>query len=195
LPALVQAFGRLQQRCAAPGKPQLRLALVGAGPQASSFQGMQVPGLVLPGEQHGLSLARWYSSADVFAFPSCSETFGNSVLEAQASGLPVVAYSCQVINERVSDGSDGFLAPLKGSLVEPLERLVVNPGLRASFAREARAKAERQSWQAVFDGLEQRYYDLVDGERQRQRALLEPKRVPDLTWPASVPSGISVLSR
>jgi hypothetical protein len=106
-----------------------------------------------------------------------------------------VAFDCQAINERVSHGVDGFLAPLGGSLVEPLDRLIRNADLRASFAFESRAKAERQSWQAVFDGLEKRYYDLVDGERQRQQALLEPGRVPDLTWPASVPSGISVLSR
>jgi len=194
LATLVQAFGRLQ-RGTASSKSRLRLALVGAGPLAASFQALQLPGLVLAGEQHGLSLARWYASADIFAFPSCSETFGNSVLEAQASSLPVVAFDCQAINERVSHGLDGFLTPLQGNLVEPLERLIHNPDLRASFALSARAKAVSQSWKAVFDGLEKRYYDLVDGERQRQQALLEPVRVPDLTWPASVPSGISVLSR
>lgn len=194
LPALVQAFGQLQRRVDSSER-RVRLALIGAGPLAASFQALQMPGLILAGEQHGQSLARWYASADIFAFPSCSETFGNSVLEAQASGLPVVAFDCQVINERVSHGTDGFLTPLQGNLSESLERLVRRPDLRACFALEARAKAERQSWKAVFDGLEKRYYDLVDGERLRQQAQMEPARLPDLAWPVSVPSGISVLSR
>jgi hypothetical protein len=82
---------------------RVRLVLVGAGPEEELLRRAQLPG-VLAGEQHGLALSRWYASADVFGFPSLSETFGNVVLEARASGLPVVGFDCQGVNERVAPG-------------------------------------------------------------------------------------------
>src|SRR5262249_35530203 len=89
LPALLAAFARLRQQAAPPRRERLRLALVGDGPLAGQ---LQAPGMVLAGERHGDDLARWYASGDVFAFPSRSETFGNVLLEAQASGLAVVGF-------------------------------------------------------------------------------------------------------
>jgi glycosyltransferase involved in cell wall biosynthesis len=161
LMALVQAFARLRQQ-APPGlRERLRLALVGGGPLTASLKVAGYPGIILAGEQRGLSLSRWYASADVFAFPSLSETFGNVMLEAQASGLPVVGFDCQGVNERVAPEEDGLLVPVGGDLAPPLLRLCADAALRRRFGAAARAKAERQDWKPIFDELEDRYRRLI----------------------------------
>jgi glycosyltransferase involved in cell wall biosynthesis len=161
LDALLRAFARLRDQVEPPARDRLRLALVGGGPLESSLRPGQTPGVVLAGMQHGQALSRWYASADLFAFPSLSETFGNVVLEAQASGLPVVAFDCPGVNERVESGWDGLLVPPGGDLTPPLRRLCADRATRAAMGRAACAKAERQDWKPIFDDLERRYLGLV----------------------------------
>lgn len=109
----------------------------------------------------GAELSRWYSSADVFAFPSLSETFGNVVLEAQASGLAVVGFDTQGVNEQVTPEVTGLLVEPGGDLVSALRRLCDDPALRRRLARAARQRAERLDWQPIFDELESRYQRLL----------------------------------
>jgi glycosyltransferase involved in cell wall biosynthesis len=159
LDALLAAFARLRQQL--PREKRVRLALVGSGPLAETLAGRPLPDVVLAGERHGEDLARWYASGDVFAFPSCSETFGNVVLEAQASGLPVVGFDTQGVNERVRPGIDGVLVPAGGDLSAALRLLCEDGALRARFAEAARTAAERQDWKPIFDDLEKRYLELA----------------------------------
>ena len=151
------------------GTARLKLALVGGGPLAGQLQLSPLPHVILAGERHGTDLARWYASGDVFAFPSCSETFGNVVLEAQASGLPVVGFDTQGVNERVAHGMDGFLVPTNTSMAPALRQLCDDADLRRRFARAARAKAEAQDWAPIFDRLEQTYLRLVE-EHEAKRS-------------------------
>ncbi len=163
LAALLEAFARLRRQTPEPARGRLRLALVGGGP----LEVPPAPGLILAGEKHGEELSRWFASADVFAFPSRSETFGNVVLEAQASGLPVVGYDCPGVNERVEHGVDGLLVPPGGDFAGALALLCSDPARRASRGAAARAKAERQGWPAIFDDLEDKYRCLIDSHAPR----------------------------
>ena len=161
LPALLQAFSRLRARL--PSGDGLRLALVGGGPLTEGLMRSTPPGVLLAGEQRGANLSRWYASGDLFAFPSQSETFGNVVLEAQASGLAVVGYDCQGVNEQVIPGVNGLLVPPDDDLVCALEELCLDPVRRRSMGDAARARAVGLDWGPIFDDLESRYRGLIAG--------------------------------
>jgi glycosyltransferase involved in cell wall biosynthesis len=156
LGALLSAFGRLRGHGL-----RVRLALVGGGPLEERLRAACPPDVVMPGYQHGEALARWYASADVFAFPSLTETFGNVILEAQASALPVVGFRCPALAERVADGADGFLVGNVDGMAMALARLIADAGLRRRFGNAARIKAEGQDWEPIFDRLEARYGDVI----------------------------------
>ena len=187
LSALLAAFARLRQRLPSPLDESVRLAVVGDGPLFDSLRTSQTPAVLFPGAQHGAALSRWYAGADVFAFPSQSETFGNVVLEAQASGLPTAGYDCQGVNERVTHGVDGLLAPAGGDLTDNLEVLCRNYPLRQRMGAAARRTAERQDWEPIFDGLEQRYFQLAP-ERPAVSGDSTPWRTPakGRRWAGSV---------
>ncbi|MBB6184646.1 glycosyltransferase family 4 protein [Oleiagrimonas soli] len=99
----IHAYYAMRQRC-----PDLRYVWVGDGPAREAVQRAH-PEFVFMGMQHDEALARCYASADVFVFPSRSETFGNVILEALASGLPTVAFDSGAAHEHVRSGHNGYL--------------------------------------------------------------------------------------
>ena len=82
---------------------------MGDGPEEAYLRN-QLPDAVFAGMRRGESLATHYASADLFLFPSCTETFGNVTLEAMASGLPLVAYNYAAAAQHVQHGIHGLLA-------------------------------------------------------------------------------------
>jgi glycosyltransferase involved in cell wall biosynthesis len=101
LPLLVRAFRALQAQ-----RPQARLVVVGDGPVRGELEGL-APDAVFAGVRRGDELSRHFASADLFVFPSRSETFGNVVLEAMASGLPTIAFDYGATREHLVDGRHG----------------------------------------------------------------------------------------
>lgn len=148
--------------------PEARLAIVGDGPQRhvleASFRGMPV---VFTGYLNGEDLAAAYASSDLFVFPAANETFGNVVLEAMASGLPVITPGAGGPLDFVGQGQNGFLFDPERveSLIHHVSRLVKNPDLAHSMGQVGRKYAERRDWGSIFDCLLLDYQQAIDRKR------------------------------
>jgi glycosyltransferase involved in cell wall biosynthesis len=132
-----------------------RLVLVGDGPSRARFE-REHPDHVYAGMRHGEDLAAHYASADLFLFPSLTETYGNVVLEAMASGLPVVAYRMAAAAELIRHGHNGMLAEpgLPGRFAESAHQLVSHPASRARIGAEAAHSVSALDWERIHERLE-----------------------------------------
>ncbi|HET9050818.1 MAG TPA: HAD-IB family hydrolase, partial [Candidatus Dormibacteraeota bacterium] len=138
----------------AAANPQLSVLLVGAGPQLDELRRIAPPNVRLSGLLEGDDLGDVYSAADVFAFPSPTETFGQVVQEAMASGLPVVGVDAGGVADLVLDGRTGILAEPGGDAWERgVLTLAGDPAARASLGAAGREAVEPRSWDAVLDSL------------------------------------------
>ncbi|HEY6241206.1 MAG TPA: glycosyltransferase family 1 protein [Burkholderiales bacterium] len=135
--------------------PKLRVVLVGDGPQGAALR-VRHPDFVFAGMRTGEDLAEHYASADVFLFPSMTETFGNVTLEAMASGLAVLAYDYAAARQHLRQKVGGLLAPLgdAAEFARMAAQLAGNPELQSRFRFEARRAAEAITWNRSFDDLE-----------------------------------------
>lgn len=136
-----------------------QLVLVGRGPLEEEIAGMRLPGVHLAGLLAGRALSEAYASADLFVFPSATETFGNSLLEAMASGLPALAVRAGGVLEYARHGENAWLVPPAdtGQLSAGLRRLMTDAELRARLAEGALATAAGRSWDAIHDELLEEY--------------------------------------
>jgi glycosyltransferase involved in cell wall biosynthesis len=158
VPVALHAFEAVRART-----PAARMVVVGDGPLAARLQ-REHPAAVFVGRQLDESLARHYASADVFLFPSVTETFGNVTLEALASGLLTVAFGRAAAAVHIEDSVNGVLVEpgdeqgfIAGAcaLAQQFQRL--SP-MRAS----ARRAAEAASWDAVINRFELRLAETAD---------------------------------
>ncbi len=144
--------------------PFARLAVVGDGPARPSLE-MRLAGrgALFTGYLSGYALAAAYASADVFVFPGTHETFGNVVLEAMASGLPVVAPAAGAVTELLRHEENGLLfdPSSRTAMAEAVLRLAQQPIVARRLGRQARLDAETRSWPVVLDGLLAVYEGLV----------------------------------
>ncbi|MBV2155036.1 glycosyltransferase family 1 protein [Kitasatospora sp. SUK 42] len=134
--------------------PGVRLVVVGDGPCRAALEAA-LPGALFLGRRTGHELARLYASFDVFAHPGPFETFGQTIQEAMASGLPVVAPAVGGPLDLVRPRRTGFLVPPgegDGFRVA-VERLARDGELRAGFGRAGRAAVAERGWEAVGDRL------------------------------------------
>ena len=147
----VEAFLSLQKV-----EPCAKFVLVGDGPERAALEKAH-PQFHYAGMKRGEELAVYYASADMFAFTSMTETFGNVVTEALASGLVVLAYDYAATREHVRDGVNGFAVKFG-------DREAFLGGIRALLGRRAewtairaaaRRTAEVITWDSIFEVFEQ----------------------------------------
>lgn len=152
LEALLNAFVKIRAR----GR-DCQLAIVGDGPDRQRLEDLygERPDIAFTGFLSGDELVEAYASADLFAFPSLSDTYGNAVLEAQASGLPAVVSNLGGPQEIIDPGRSGvvFDAADPEGLICALTDLLADPLTRARMSRAAREVAEGHGDEVFFDDL------------------------------------------
>lgn len=151
---LVAAFAAL--RSAFPG---LRLAIAGDGPARQELEASAPEGVTFLGEVTGFALSELYASADVFCFPSTTDTFGQVLIEAGASGLPVVAAAAGGGAELIRHGENGLLVPPDdvAGLQAALRTLLTDHGLRIRLAAGGRRAALARDWSSSLAELQAAY--------------------------------------
>jgi phosphatidylinositol alpha 1,6-mannosyltransferase len=132
----------------------VRLVIVGAGP-AEGMLRQQMPDAIFLGERRGEELAALYASLDVFAHSGPYETFGQTLQEAAASGLPVLAPTAGGPLDLVQDGVTGYLVRPEdpAALTAGVARLAADPAARAAFGAAGRRRVLGRSWAALTQEL------------------------------------------
>lgn len=143
-----------------PAGTRLHMVVVGDGPLRQSLE-KNMPGAYFTGALSGTELATVYASADVFVFPSLTETFGNVVTEAMASGLAVNAFDTAAAHQHIRDRYSGCLAPPAHEelFLDNLRWLVSDAEGRRGIRMHARHRACQLGWPSVlqrFEGYLQR---------------------------------------
>ena len=145
------------------------LVIVGNGPASTEMQRelAHLP-VTFTGYLRGEALATTYASADVFAFPSLTETFGQVVLEAMASGLPVVGLLSEGVCDLIKHEHTGYLLNSDGlseaeqvaNYRQYLTRLIDNPAKRTVMGQQASKEAQQRSWYAAMESLVRGYEEV-----------------------------------
>ena len=131
----------------------VRLVIVGDGPYRAEME-QELEGLpvIFTGVLHGERLAEAYASADLFVFPSTTDTFGNVVLEAQASGLPIIVSDKGGPCENIAPGKTGIIVPGRdaGRLAQAMSELCSDPTRVKRMGEHARKFAQERSFSSAF---------------------------------------------
>ncbi|MEN3370864.1 MAG: hypothetical protein V7609_3007 [Verrucomicrobiota bacterium] len=146
LDVLAAAYDKVREA----GHP-VKLYVVGHGPYSEALAAA-LPDAVFLGYLSGEPLAKAYASADVFVFPSTTDTFGNVIIEAQASGLPVIVSDLGGPKELVQDGINGIVTRARDTddVARAITLLVGDVPLRKRMAEKARQSVLDRSWPGAF---------------------------------------------
>jgi glycosyltransferase involved in cell wall biosynthesis len=161
--AVIAAFRAIQFRL-----PNARLVFVGDGPERKKLE-ESCPAAIFAGIQEGEALATHYASGDVFLFPSLTETFGNVVPEALASGLAVVSYDRAAAHELITTDQNGVLVSGSAELdfAEAALSLALSSQRRSTIRRNAVASVAHLNWDAIHDRFVEVLSDVIERHGQR----------------------------
>jgi glycosyltransferase involved in cell wall biosynthesis len=146
---LIEAF-----RFVRTSTPNVDLVIVGDGPDREAMEAQSVDGnIAFTGFLHGDDLARAYASADLFVFPSATDTFGNVVLEAHASGLPAIVSTQGGPAEIVTRNASGLAVDVRtpAPMCAAIRELVWDAPRRREMGERALQTARQQRWEQVVE--------------------------------------------
>jgi glycosyltransferase involved in cell wall biosynthesis len=147
IPLTLEAWTAARKHC-----PELKMVVVGDGPVRQKLE-RQWPEVHFAGMRYDEDLARHYASADIFIFASTSETFGNVVIEAMASGLVVITYNYAAGKQFIQSGTNGHLVPLndRQAFIQCTEAVLTDQSKMSPIRGAARATAIDYPWSATID--------------------------------------------
>jgi alpha-1,6-mannosyltransferase len=156
---VVEAFRKLPRKLCA------KIALVGEGPLREQIEALGDSNIVMPGYiDNRAELSRWLASADIYVSAMADETFGVSIIEAQASGLPVVGVAAGAMIDRVTE-TVGRLGPVDDPEAMACNILSLWASDRTDIARQARSQALQFSWERSMEALFGHIYPAAFAQR------------------------------
>jgi phosphatidylinositol alpha 1,6-mannosyltransferase len=170
--------------------PGVRLVIVGGGP-AEAMLRERMPAALFLGERRGDELAAIYASFDVFVHSGPYETFGQTLQEAAASGLPVVAPAAGGPLDLVDDGVTGYLVPPGDpvAVAAGVARLAADPAARAVFGAAGRRKVLGRSWPTLTSELIGHYAAVLGQARAAKEGAAKPVSERGSAGPARAAGG------
>lgn len=171
IPLAVRAFEAMRQ-----AQPSAKLVIVGDGPYRPTLQ-KQHPEFIFAGMRRGEDLAAHYASADAFVFASTTETFGNVVSEAMASGLCVLTYDYAAGRQLIESGVNGVLAPFDDAeaFVAAAGALAADLDQIKAIGAAARITAEGLTWASIVEQFEQRLAAIAGQIAAREATTAAPR--------------------
>jgi glycosyltransferase involved in cell wall biosynthesis len=158
---LIKAFLAVPQHL----REQMELVIAGDGPMHEELSEIakEHRNIRLTGFLHGENLRELYAAADLFLFPSATETFGNVILESMASGTAVIGAAAGGVQDNIRHGETGWLCPPHDvpAFTAAISELYAHPQLRAQLASAGRAYALTQSWDRIFARLLSSYEQAI----------------------------------
>lgn len=150
--------------------------VVGDGPLLPEMRAQAPYNVTFTGYKHGEELAQLYASADLFVFPSSTETFGNVILEAMASGLPVLTVNEGGVKDLVTPGLTGMITPARSpdAFIREICACIEEPLKLAAMGYEGRQMALSRSWENILDGLLHDYEEILENRRYNLTPALLP---------------------
>lgn len=147
---------------------QVQFVFTGLGPYMSTLEQSGIKNIVLTGAKKGKELSEIYASCDAFVFPSGTETFGNVLLEAMASGLPTLCVNSGGVLDFAKDYENSIICENQNarSIADGIITLAQNSMLRGIIAKGALATAEQRSWNSIFNKLINDYLGVLLKHKQ-----------------------------
>lgn len=166
LDILARAYGMLKEKHG----DEVALIVTGDGPYMEKCKRIFPEDVIFTGIKTGRDLAEIYASCDAFVCPSSTETFGNVILEAMASALPVIGADAGGVGELIQSGSNGLTFERRdpGALLDCMERILENRNLASELKKAAQSFAQKKSWGHIVEELLLIYQGVIE-EYQKAR--------------------------
>lgn len=148
---------------------KVALIITGEGPYLETCKKELPKDTIFTGFKKGKELAEIYASCDIFVCPSSTETFGNVVLEAMSSGIPVIGADAGGVKNIIVHGSNGLKFKPRDihSLTSIMEKLIENEGLRHKLKNNGRMTGLSRSWDSIFDKLINNYREVIGNKKYK----------------------------